>query len=58
LASLAAMSNKAFLLRWENGVSAPLDAGFAMFADALVAGIEALAKAKRGRAKRPPGRGS
>jgi len=57
-AHLAAMSNKAFLLRWENGVSAPLDAGFAMFADALVAGIEALAKAKRGRAKRPPGRGS
>jgi len=51
-AHLATMTNKTFLLRWENGVSAPLDAGFAMFADALVAGIAALAKAKRGRAKR------
>jgi len=52
-AHLGGMTNKAFLLRWENGVSAPLDAGFAMFADAIVAGLEALAKVKRARAKRP-----
>ncbi len=52
-AHLAAMSNKAFLLRWENGVAAPLDAGFDMFADALVAGIAALAGTRRTRTKRP-----
>ena len=45
-AHLGAMTNRAFLLRWENGVSAPLDAGFAMFADALIAGIAALVKGK------------
>jgi AcrR family transcriptional regulator len=52
-AHLSAMTNKAFLLRWENGVSAPLDAGFNMFADALVAGIEALTKEKHPSARRP-----
>lgn len=51
-AHLAAMTNQAFLLRWENGVTAPLDGGFDMFADALIAGIEALARDKRARGRR------
>ena len=51
---LSAMTNKAFMLRWENGVTAPLDAGFEMFVEALVRGVEALAaKPKRSPARRP-----
>lgn len=49
---LSAMTNKAFMLRWENGVTAPLDAGFGMFVETIVAGIDALArKGKRAPAK-------
>ena len=41
------LSNRAFILRWQNGVDAPLDASFEMCVDILVAGIEGLADRDR-----------
>jgi TetR/AcrR family tetracycline transcriptional repressor len=50
---LSMMTNKTFMLRWENGVTAPLDAGFEMFVETLVRGVEGLAsKPKRAPASR------
>jgi AcrR family transcriptional regulator len=40
--NLPALSNHAFILRWQNGVESPLDASFSIFVDIVVAGIEAL----------------
>jgi TetR/AcrR family tetracycline transcriptional repressor len=42
-ANLPLLSNHAFILRWQNGVEAPLDDSFAMFVDVVITGIEALA---------------
>ncbi len=42
-ANLPSMTNRAFVLRWENGVAAPLDDSFAMFIRVVIAGLEALA---------------
>ncbi|KQX23227.1 MULTISPECIES: TetR/AcrR family transcriptional regulator [unclassified Sphingomonas] len=39
------LSNRAFILRWQNGIDAPLDTSFELCLDILVAGIEGLAKA-------------
>ena len=39
------LSNRAFILRWENGVEAPLDTSFAICLDMLIAGIEGISKA-------------
>lgn len=36
------LANRAFVLRWQNGVDAPLDGGFAFFVDCVIAGLEAL----------------
>lgn len=41
-ANLPALRNRAFILRWEDGRSAPLDDSFATFAKAVVAGLDAL----------------
>lgn len=38
------LSNRAFILRWQNGVDSPLDTSFELCLDILIAGIEALAK--------------
>jgi AcrR family transcriptional regulator len=38
------LSNRAFILRWQNGIDAPLDTSFELCLDILVAGIEGLAK--------------
>ena len=43
---LPALTNKAFILRWQNGVDVPLDDGFAMFTEALILGLEAIAHQK------------
>ncbi|MEW5424632.1 TetR/AcrR family transcriptional regulator [Amorphus sp. 3PC139-8] len=34
--------NRAFILRWENGATAPMESGFELYADALIAGLDAL----------------
>lgn len=38
-AALPAMTNKAFILRWDNGSAVPLDGGFAVYVDAFIEGI-------------------
>jgi TetR/AcrR family transcriptional regulator, tetracycline repressor protein len=35
------LENKAFILRWENGVEAPLDSGFDMFVETVILGLKA-----------------
>jgi TetR/AcrR family transcriptional regulator, tetracycline repressor protein len=35
------LANKAFVLRWENGIHAPLDDSFGFYVDTFVAGLEA-----------------
>lgn len=41
-ANLPLLANKAFVLRWQNGGEAPLDAAFAAFIEQVIAGIESL----------------
>jgi TetR/AcrR family transcriptional regulator, tetracycline repressor protein len=43
---LPLLVNHAFILRWQNGIDAPLDDSFAIFVDVVIAGIEALAAVK------------
>ncbi|MGX1307806.1 TetR/AcrR family tetracycline transcriptional repressor [Amorphus suaedae] len=38
------MINRSFILRWENGATAPLDGGFEFYCELLVAGLKALAR--------------
>ncbi|WP_375690035.1 TetR/AcrR family transcriptional regulator [Pseudooceanicola sp. LIPI14-2-Ac024] len=37
----AAMLNNAFILRWQNGADRPMEAGFSLYVEALVTGLEA-----------------
>jgi len=39
------MINRSFILRWENGATAPLDDGFEFYTELLIAGLKALAAA-------------
>lgn len=41
-ANLPLLANKAFILRWQNGGEAPLDAAFELFVEQVLAGIESL----------------
>ncbi len=41
--NLAGLSDRAFMLRWSNGISAPLDSGFELFTAAFITGLAALA---------------
>jgi len=41
-ANLPILSNRAFILRWESGVEAPLDESFRIYVDVVIAGIERL----------------
>lgn len=46
-ANFARLSNRAFILRWESGNTAPLDSGFDAYVDAFVLGLEGrLAKSQ------------
>jgi TetR/AcrR family tetracycline transcriptional repressor len=38
---LPRLANRAFILRWQNGATAPMNGSFALFVDFLVAGLEA-----------------
>ena len=40
-ANLKLLSNKAFMLRWENGTDSPLESSYALFVDVIIKGIEA-----------------
>lgn len=37
----ARLANRAFILRWQNGVTAPMDSSFAIFVESVIAGLEA-----------------
>ncbi|CAN5312716.1 hypothetical protein BH10PSE3_BH10PSE3_34640 [soil metagenome] len=41
-ANLSLLSNRAFIVRWQNGVDAPLDDSFVIYVDVMIAGIERL----------------
>jgi AcrR family transcriptional regulator len=41
-ANLPLLANKAFVLRWQNGAEAPLDAAFDAFVEQVIAGVESL----------------
>lgn len=38
---LPQLANRAFILRWQNGATAPMDGSFELFVDFIVAGLEA-----------------
>jgi len=38
---LPGLANRAFILRWQNGATAPMDGSFELFVDFIVAGLEA-----------------
>jgi len=42
------MLNRSFILRWQNGAAAPLDAGFEFYCELLVAGLKGLAASAGG----------
>ncbi|QET04662.1 MULTISPECIES: TetR/AcrR family transcriptional regulator [Cupriavidus] len=37
---LPAMANRAFIVRWQNGVEAPMDSSFATYVEVVIAGME------------------
>jgi len=41
-ANLALLTNRAFILRWEDGRAAPMEASFEAFLDAVLHGLDAL----------------
>ncbi|MBU4610784.1 TetR/AcrR family transcriptional regulator C-terminal domain-containing protein [Achromobacter sp. GG226] len=45
--ALPVLANRAFIVRWENGVTAPMDASFERHAAIIVAGLDAFARAQR-----------
>jgi len=45
---LPLLSNRAFILRWQNGVEAPLDDSFDWHIDLMIAGIETLSQRPNG----------
>jgi TetR/AcrR family tetracycline transcriptional repressor len=50
--NLSALANKAFILRWQSGVDAPLDASFERYVEMILGGLQQLAA----RSHRRPGR--
>jgi TetR/AcrR family transcriptional regulator, tetracycline repressor protein len=44
---LPLLSNRAFIVRWENGVTAPMEQSFEVYLDVVVRGLEALLESKR-----------
>jgi TetR/AcrR family transcriptional regulator, tetracycline repressor protein len=41
-ANLPAMANRSFMLRWQNGIEAPMDGPFEAYVATVIAGLEAL----------------
>jgi TetR/AcrR family tetracycline transcriptional repressor len=44
---LPKLANKAFIMRWSNGVEVPLDSSFDMFVDVIILGFEQKLKSRR-----------
>ncbi len=44
--NLPLLSNRAFILRWQNGIDAPLNESYEIFIDMIIAGIKSLAVQK------------
>jgi TetR/AcrR family tetracycline transcriptional repressor len=44
---LPKLANKAFIMRWTNGVEVPLDSSFDMFVDVIILGLEQKLKTRR-----------
>ena len=53
---LARMANKAFIVRWSNGVEVPLDSSFELFVDVVILGLEQRLKRAGGKAAARSGR--
>jgi hypothetical protein len=49
--NLARLGNRAFILRWENGTSVPLDRSFKLYVEVFIAGLERMRA--RGPGRRP-----
>jgi TetR/AcrR family tetracycline transcriptional repressor len=49
---LPAFANKAFALRWSNGIEVPLDSSFEKFVDVIICGLEEDLRAASGRTAR------
>jgi AcrR family transcriptional regulator len=45
-ANMALLANRAFILRWENGVAAPMDDGFDLFVEAFITGLDSQPRGK------------
>jgi TetR/AcrR family tetracycline transcriptional repressor len=43
---LPRLANRAFILRWQNGASAPMDSSFEIFVNCIIAGLEASLPAR------------
>ena len=41
--NLGRLANQAFILRWQNGIDAPLDGSYRIFIDIMISGLERLA---------------
>lgn len=46
-AHLDQLANKAFIMRWQNGIDVPLDEGFSFYVETVIAGIAAMAQRLR-----------
>jgi TetR/AcrR family tetracycline transcriptional repressor len=44
---LPMLANKAFIVRWSNGTEVPLDSGFEMFVEVIIAGLEQKLKPRK-----------
>lgn len=43
---MGTLANRAFVLRWQNGVERPMDGGFAFYVDCFIAGLDRLRPAR------------
>lgn len=48
VSNLPLMVNQAFITRWKNGVDAPLDNGFSLFVECVIAGLDRIGDECRG----------
>lgn len=53
--NLPLLKNGSFILRWDNGVGAPLDESFDLYVEMFIAGLEKLRPAKRDDSDEPGG---
>jgi TetR/AcrR family transcriptional regulator, tetracycline repressor protein len=54
-ANMGLLANRAFILRWDSGVGAPLDESFALYVETLIRGLDAMLETRAKPARRKPG---